>query len=89
MAHSVISSAEEMSNEQIKDQEHADLFFCQEGYRAQRICSTRTNCQPSVYKSVLENLRKRVIRVRPEIADKWMLHHDNARVTRPFPSVNF
>ena len=30
------------------------------------------------YKSVLENLRKRVIRVRPEIADKWMLHHDNA-----------
>jgi transposase len=30
------------------------------------------------YKSVLERLRKRVIRVRPEIADKWMLHHDNA-----------
>lgn len=31
-----------------------------------------------LYKSVLERLRKRVIRVRPHIADKWMLHHDNA-----------
>ena len=30
------------------------------------------------YKDVLERLRKRVIRVRPDIADKWMLHHDNA-----------
>ena len=29
-------------------------------------------------KYVLERLRKRVIRVRPDIADKWMLHHDNA-----------
>ena len=30
------------------------------------------------YKDVLERLRKRVIRVRTDIADKWMLHHDNA-----------
>ena len=29
-------------------------------------------------KEVLEWLRKRVIRVRPDIADKWMLYHDNA-----------
>ena len=30
------------------------------------------------HKDVLERYRKRVIRVRPDIADKWMVHHDNA-----------
>ena len=30
------------------------------------------------YKDVLERLRKRIIRLRPVIADKCMLHHDNA-----------
>jgi len=30
------------------------------------------------YKDVLERLRKRVQRVRRDIADDWMLHHDNA-----------
>ena len=29
------------------------------------------------YKDVLESLRKRVIHMRPDITDKWMLHHDN------------
>ena len=30
------------------------------------------------YKDVLERLRKRVQRVRTDIADDWALHHDNA-----------
>ena len=30
------------------------------------------------YKYVLERLRKRVQRVRTDIADDWVLHHDNA-----------
>ena len=30
------------------------------------------------YRAVLERLRKRVARVRPDIKDTWMLHHDNA-----------
>jgi hypothetical protein len=30
------------------------------------------------YKDVLERLRKRVRRVRRDIADDWVLHHDNA-----------
>lgn len=30
------------------------------------------------YCEVLERLRKRVLRVRPEIANTWILHHDNA-----------
>jgi hypothetical protein len=43
-------------------------------YRPHRICSSRTNCRPSFfYKVVLERLRKRVIRVRLDIADKWTL----------------
>ena len=29
------------------------------------------------YREILERLRKRVVRVRPSIADNWMLHHDN------------
>lgn len=30
------------------------------------------------YREVLERLRKRVLRVRPDIANTWILHHDNA-----------
>ena len=30
------------------------------------------------YRGILERLRKRVVRVRPSIADNWMLHHDKA-----------
>ena len=41
------------------------------------------------YREVLERLRKRVHRVRPEIADTWMLHYDNAPVTLPPPWKNF
>ena len=33
--------------------------------------------QSFLYKGVLEMLRKRIIRVRPDISDKWVLHHDN------------
>ena len=29
------------------------------------------------YREILESLRTRVVRVRPSIADNWMLHHDN------------
>ena len=30
------------------------------------------------YREILERLRKRVVRVRPSIANNWMPHHDNA-----------
>ena len=32
----------------------------------------------TLYREVLERLRKRVARVRPDIARTWMLHHENA-----------
>ena len=44
-------------------------------YGLQHVRYTRNQV---LYKDVLERLRKRVIHVRPNIADKWMLHHDNA-----------
>ena len=30
------------------------------------------------YHEILERLRKRVVHVRPSIANNWMLHHNNA-----------
>ena len=30
------------------------------------------------YREILERLRKKVVRVRPSIANNWTLHHDNA-----------
>ena len=41
------------------------------------------------YKDVLERLRKRVIRVRPDIVDKWMLHYDNAPCHTAFFATEF
>ena len=29
------------------------------------------------YREILERLRKRVVRVRPNLTNNWMLHHDN------------
>jgi hypothetical protein len=38
------------------------------------------------YNDVLERLQKRVQRVRKDIADDWVLHHDNAPAQRAFNS---
>lgn len=37
-----------------------------------------TNCDPIFCKDVLESLRKRIIRMRRDLTDKWMLHHGKA-----------
>lgn len=41
------------------------------------------------YRDVLERLRKRVLRVRPEIAKTWVLHHDNAPCHTAFSVSQF
>ena len=41
------------------------------------------------YKDILERLRKRVIRVRPNIATNWILHHDNAHAHAAFSVAQF
>ena len=53
------------------------LFFHQPWHCAQRICTSRTD-NHAFYKDVLERIRKRVQRVRTDIADDWVLHHNNA-----------
>ena len=36
------------------------------------------NVNQFYYREIFERLRRRVVRVRPSIADNWMLHQDNA-----------
>ena len=53
------------------------VFFRQLWHCAQRICTSRTD-NHVFYKDVLERLQKRVQRVWRDIADNWVLQHDNA-----------
>ena len=53
-------------------------FVWQSGDRPQGIVSPGQTGNQTFYREVLERLRKRVARVRPDIARTWMLHHDNA-----------
>jgi len=41
------------------------------------------------YRKILERLRKRVVRVRPRIANNWMLNHDNAPCHMAFSVTEF
>jgi len=41
------------------------------------------------YKDILERLRERVMRVRPNIARNWILHHDNAPAHAAFSVAQF
>ena len=54
------------------------FFFQQPWHCAQRICTSRQTVNHAFYKDVLERLRKRVQRVRRDIADDLVLQHDNA-----------
>ena len=53
-------------------------FFDSQGVVHKEFVPPRQIINKQYYREVLERLRKRVHRVRPEIADTWMLHHDNA-----------
>ena len=77
MAHEKFTSSEESTDEQIQGENHDYCFFRQPWHCAQRICISKT-VNHAFYKDVLERLRKRVQRVRRDIADDWVLQHDNA-----------
>ena len=53
-------------------------IFDSQGVVRKELVPQRQTFNKQYYREVLERLRKRVHRVRPEIADTWMLHHDNA-----------
>ena len=53
-------------------------FFDSQGIVHKAFVSPGQTVNQTLYREVLERLRKRVARVRPGIARTWMLHHDNA-----------
>ena len=53
-------------------------FFDSQGVVHKEFMPQGQTVNRGYYREVLEPLRKRVRRVRPEVADIWMLHHDNA-----------
>jgi len=53
-------------------------FFDSQGVVHKEFVPQRQTVNKQYYREFLERLRKMVHRVRPEIADTWMLHHDNA-----------
>ena len=77
MALSKFAKAAKSKNQQIKNQVHAHLLYGQYRNHPQRIGSSRANTKSIFCREILERLRKRVARVRPDIKDKWMLHYDD------------
>jgi len=53
-------------------------FFDNEGFVHTEFVPQGHIVNQFYYREILERLIKRVVRVRPSIADNWMLHHDNA-----------
>ena len=54
------------------------LFFDSQGVVRTELVPQGQTVNQQYCREVLERLRKRVHRVRPEIAGTWLLHHDNA-----------
>ena len=52
-------------------------FFDSQGMTHKEFVPPGQTVNQTFYREVLERLRKVVARVRPGIADTWMLHHDN------------
>jgi len=54
------------------------VFFDSRGIVHKEFVPPGLTVNHALYKDVLERLRKRVQRVRTDIANDWVLHHDNA-----------
>ena len=78
VAHEQLTAPEESINEQIENQIHANLFFDSQGGVHKEFVPQGRTVNQQYCREVLERLRQRVHRVRPETADTWMLHHDNS-----------
>jgi len=53
-------------------------FFDSQGIVCTKFVPQGQTVNQFYYREILGRLRKRVVRVRPSIANNWMLHHDNA-----------
>jgi len=79
MAHICITTPKKSKNEQVKYKIHAHVlfFYCQGIVHTEFVPQGQTVNQ-FYYHEILERLRKRVVHMRPSIANKWMLHHGNS-----------
>ena len=76
VAREQLTAPKESKNEQIKTM--LICFFDSQGVVHKEFVPPGQTVNKQYYHEFFERLRKRVHRVRPEIADTWMLHHDNA-----------
>jgi len=75
VAHEQLTAPKESKNEQIETM--LICFFNSQGVHKEFVPQGQT-VNKQYYREVLERLRKRFLCIRPDIADTWMLHHDNA-----------
>jgi hypothetical protein len=54
------------------------VFFDSRGIVYKEFVPPGMTVNQAFYRDFMERLRKRVQRVRPDIADDWVLHHDKA-----------
>jgi len=79
MAHEKFSSSEESTHEQTLGEKHDYCyFFDSRGIVHKEFVPPGQTVNHAFYKDVLERLRKRVQPVRRDIADDWVMQHDNA-----------
>jgi len=78
VAHEQLTAPKESKNEQIKNKITLIGFFDSQGVAHKKFVPQGQTVNKQYYREILERLRKRVHRVRPEIAGTWMLHYDNA-----------
>jgi hypothetical protein len=81
MAHICINTPEKSKNKQVKNTIHAHLLFNSQGIFHTEFLPQGQTVDQFYYCDIFEILRKRVVRVRPSIANNLMLHHDNPLVT--------
>jgi len=75
VAHEQLTAPKGSKNEQIKSM--LICFFDSQGGVQKEFMPQGQTVNKQYYCEILERLRKRVHRVRPEIVDTWMPHHDN------------
>ena len=79
MAHENFSSSEESTHELIQGEYYDYCFlFDSRGIVHKEFVPPGQTVNHAFYKHVLERLRKRVQRVRKDIIDDWVLHHNDA-----------
>jgi len=78
VAHCKPSPSQKVRMSKFKIKSTLISFFDSQGIVHKEFVPPGQTVNQTFYWEVLERLRKRVARVRPDIAHIWMLHHENA-----------